>query len=472
MNISRSPGPLAQVAVTLLMVLLGRGVAGAQAGGENDRHVILISVDGLAGFYFDDDRAPMPTLRKLAAEGSLCTQMRCSFPTVTWPNHTTLVTGVPPAVHGVLGNNVVDRLSGETVKLIGDSKFEKTELVSSPTIYDAAHGAGLTTAAISWPATRNAPTLNWTVPDVYSQQLYERFTTPELWAELRAANVPVDLRGTWVDDDATMARCDWLSTRAATHTIERHRPALLLLHLLVADSVQHQYGPRTPEAYWAISYADDRVRDVLAAVERAKLTAQTTVMVVSDHGFFAFDKVIQPNIALKHAGLMRVEKDEIIQKDAYVLSQGGAAAVYLFDRTKSAEQLPRVTELLGGLEGVEKVIPSADFAAWGQPTPREHRWAPDLWLTAKQGYLFWHGVAGDDEVTDRIPPGAPAYRGMHGYSPEHRDMRGTFIVHGASAQRGATIDNMSNLDVAPTAARLLGIQLPTAQGKAVDAAIK
>lgn len=447
-------------------------VATARAGDDAPRNVVLISVDGLAGFYFDDDKAPMPTLRRLAAEGALCAQMSCSFPTVTWPNHTTLVTGVPPAVHGVLGNNVIDRLSGENVKLIGDSRYDKTELVAAPTIYDAAHAAGRVTAAISWPATRNAPTLNWTLPDVYSQQLFDRYATPQLLTELREANVPVDLRGVWVDADETMARSDYISTRAAVHLIERHQPGLLLLHLLTVDSVQHKYGPRSPEAYWAISYADSCVRDVLDALDRAKLADRTAVIVVSDHGFFAFEKVIQPNIALKQAGLLRVENNEITHKDAYALSQGGAAAVYLFDRDKSAQQLPQVIELLGKLEGVEKVITPDELEAWGQPSPRENRWAPDLWLAAKDGYLFWHGVVGDDVVTDRTPPGAPSYRGMHGYAPQHRNMRGTFLAHGAGIRPGVKIDEMSNLDVAPTAARLLGVPLPSARGKAVEAAVK
>ena len=132
-----------------------------------DNHcVILVSVDGLAGFYLDDPKAHMPTLRKLAAEGARADGLVCSFPTVTWPNHTTLVTGVTPAKHGVIGNNYLDRETGKTVPLIPDPLLDKDEVVKSPTIYDVAHKAGLTTSAIIWPATRNAKTLHFTVPDM------------------------------------------------------------------------------------------------------------------------------------------------------------------------------------------------------------------------------------------------------------------------------------------------------------------
>src|SRR5215213_3934105 len=76
---------------------------------DNDRHVILISVDGLAHYYFDDPKAPMPTIRKLAADGARAKRMKTSMPTNTWPNHTTLVTGVQPGKHGVIGNDYFDR---------------------------------------------------------------------------------------------------------------------------------------------------------------------------------------------------------------------------------------------------------------------------------------------------------------------------------------------------------------------------
>lgn len=460
---------LSHLVCTILLLLTPGGGLAAE---PPQRCVIIISIDGLAGFYFDDPAAHMPTLRRLAAEGALSSRMQCSFPTVTWPNHTTLVTGVPPAVHGVLANNLVDRLSGEPVKLIGDSVFDQQQIVHVPTIYDAAHAAGLSTAAVSWPATRNAPTLDWTLPDVYAQANFDRYATSNWLAELREAGVPVDRRGEWVDADETMARCDWLSTRAAVHAIEHHQPSLLLLHLLVADSVQHKFGPRTPEAYWALGYADDRVRDVLDAVERANLTSRTTLLVVSDHGFFAIDKVIQPNVAFKQAGLLDVQNGEIVRKDVYSISQGGAAPVYVLDRSKAAELIPRVTELLVDVEGVERVIPAEEFAELGQPTAREHRWAPDLWLAAKDGYVFWHAVEGDKVIADRLPADAPQYRGMHGYLPHHAGMRGTFLAHGAGIQANAKLDEISNLDVAPTAARLLDIEFPSAQGKPIEAALK
>src|SRR5271163_2166238 len=87
---------------------------------SSGRVVIMISVDGLAADYLDDPKAEMPTIRKMAAEGARAASMKAVNPTVTWPNHTTLVTGDQPARHGVVGNNYLDRTTGKKVTLIAD----------------------------------------------------------------------------------------------------------------------------------------------------------------------------------------------------------------------------------------------------------------------------------------------------------------------------------------------------------------
>ena len=79
------------------------------------RHVVLISVDGLAASYLDDPRANLPTLRMLAKKGARADGMITTFPSVTWPSHTSLVTGTRAASHGVIGNSVFDRRAGRAV---------------------------------------------------------------------------------------------------------------------------------------------------------------------------------------------------------------------------------------------------------------------------------------------------------------------------------------------------------------------
>src|SRR5436190_8999073 len=114
------------------------------AAANKDRHVLVVCVDGLPAYLFDDPNAPMPTIRKLAAGGFRAQGMVVSNPSVTWPNHTMLTTGVRPDRHGVLFNGVLERTSpGLPVRV--NPRKDKAELVRVPTIYDVLHEQGLTT---------------------------------------------------------------------------------------------------------------------------------------------------------------------------------------------------------------------------------------------------------------------------------------------------------------------------------------
>ena len=433
----------------------------AGAAAAEDRCVILISVDGLANFYLDDPRAELPTIRRLAEEGARAAGTVCSFPTVTWPNHTTLVTGVPPAKHGVLGNDYLDRESGTKVSLIPDPLFDKDQIVRVPTVYDVAHRAGLVTAGVIWPATRNARTLDFTVPDMAGDDAWPKYGTVDWLAELRQAGVPVDKHGTWVKESGGGVQRDWLYARMAAHVLQHHRPNLLLVHLVELDHVQHKFGPRTPEAYWAASYSDDRVRDIVEAARRSPLGERTTIIVASDHGFFPIEKEIRPNVLAKALGLRDGEK-----KQFACVPQGGACAVYLLADEDLPATIERLKSELGQVEAIDAVIGPEDFASIGQATPEEDPRAPDLWLSAESGYSFTDSDAGDDVVVPRSSPG-----GTHGYLPDQPDMLGTLVLSGAGIRSGVSLGKVSNMDVAPTIARLLGLELPGAEGKVLEAAL-
>lgn len=433
----------------------------ATSAAEADRCVILISVDGLANFYFDDPRADMPTIRQLAGRGARANGIVCSFPTVTWPNHTTLVTGTSPAKHGVLGNNYIDRKDGSSVPLIPDPLFDKEEIVKSPTIYDVAHAAGLKTAAVIWPASRNAPTLDWTVPDMFEADAWPKYGTRSWLEELREAGLPIEKQNTWCKEQGGGVQRDWLYARMAAHVLKHHAPNLLLVHLVEVDHVEHRFGPKTPEAYWSVSYADDRVRDIWEAAQASKWKDKTTIFVASDHGFFTVKKEIRPNVFLRKVGLLTEGK-----KQAISLSQGGGCAVYVLDDSQRAVITTRLRKELSEIEGVAGVFDSSQFAQVGQITRDKDPRAPDLWLAANDGFSFIDGRDGDEVVVTRATP-----NGTHGYLPDQPDMLGTLVISGHGVKPGTNLGKVSNMDVAPTMARLLGVEMPTADGKVLTAAL-
>jgi predicted AlkP superfamily pyrophosphatase or phosphodiesterase len=232
--------------------------------------------------------------------------MKASNPSVTWTNHTTLVTGVTPARHGVIGNNYFDRNSGKTVTLLWDPVFDKNETVKVLTIYDLAKSAGLRTAAIRWPATRNAASIDWCNPDLGKDKLVRRFTTPALYEECKAAGYKTDDGGGEKDEGVKRRNKiseDPMWTDVFDMVVKQHRPSLALFHIVNVDHVEHLNGPKSPEAYAAIKAADEEVRQVWNELKQ-DFPGKATPIVVSDHGFSAIEHAILPNVVLRQAGLV------------------------------------------------------------------------------------------------------------------------------------------------------------------------
>lgn len=440
------------------MLEFGRDLAVAEP--QRDRCVILVTLDGVANFYLDDPKAEMPVLRKLASEGARAEEgMISAFPTVTWPTHTALVTGATASRHGVVGNNYFDRNSGKSVPLYLDRVLNKDEAVQAPTLYDAAHAAGLKTAAVCWPATREAKTLDWTVPDMVDVDAWANYGTQSWLDELRQAGIPIEKQYAWsLLPEGGIPR-DWLYIRMVRHLIERHSPNLILLHLVEADHVQHIYGPRSAESYWIASFADHRIGELVDAIEATPMAGKTTIFVLSDHGYFSAHYEIRPNLALRKLGLIQ-GSGESEKRAAYCTAEGGACGVYIADQGRRDEIRQLLCSQLGSILGIQKVFAPDEFAQLGQPAPHENPRAADLWLVAKKGFAF-----SDDSEGDLLTIDKKKISGTHGYLPDQLDMLSLCVVSGPGVKPGTKLGKIRAIDIAPTVARILGIDLPTAEGK-------
>lgn len=423
--------------------------AGAQKNGaRKDRHVVLISIDGFAAYNLDDPKIPLPNIRGLAAEGVRADAMTVITPSVTWPNHTTLVTGVTPAKHGVLANGKIE--PGTTTPMTINPRRSKAELCRATTVYDVAHRAGLKTAEVDWPVTRSAETLDFSFPD-YPDTL--QYTTPGLVKELVGQGLLTGPEDPAFRGLGAVAR-DRVWTQAAVHLLKQEKPNLLLLHLLNTDGQQHAHGPSTTEAITALSLADRYVGDVLQAIKDAGLKKSTSVFVVADHGFVAVTKQIRPNVRLRARGMIQAPKF-----DAYCIPEGGLAYIYVPQARTQPELVSRTRQALEGLEGVDQIIGADQYAALGLPLPGKDSQAPDLVLAAKDGYGFSGDLTGDEIFLQ------PRQTGSHGYLASNPKVDAAFVASGLGIRKGSRVRRVRNLDVAPTIARLLGVSLPEADGQ-------
>jgi predicted AlkP superfamily phosphohydrolase/phosphomutase len=184
---------LAFVVIPLLLI----ETSNTRAADRPVKHVVLISVDGLSASYLTDPRAEMPNLRAIAAKGASAEGMLTSFPSVTWPSHTSLITGTHPARHGVIGNAVWNRKTGKQVTYIGDPVLTKVQAIRVPTLYDVAKKSGLSTASVIWPCSNGAKTLAWIIPDSNKPELHARYTTSGFADELSNAGIDISKLGSW-----------------------------------------------------------------------------------------------------------------------------------------------------------------------------------------------------------------------------------------------------------------------------------
>jgi len=455
MNLSalrRLRARLALPLLTLLAVVAAAPVVVLAA--NKDRHVVLISLDGFPAYLWRDATIPLPHLRQLAAEGVVAAALTIVNPAVTWPNHTSLVTGVAPQKHGVLYNGLVTRQGpGKPTKT--EQWADKAKLVRVPTVYDAAFHAGLTTAEVDWVAITNPGTITWSSPEITDP------TNPLAREMLAAGAVTAAELATGATQKPNIVWRDELWTRAACFIFAKHRPNLLLYHTLNTDSTHHRYGPGTLPSISALALADRLVGELLRTIDATGRRAQTTIIVTTDHGFKKVDKYIYPNVALKKAGLLRTAGATVAQCDVFVGTQGGIAFVYITDPARRAELLPKLKELFAQTEGVDRVLDAATEAhAHGMPTPAENEAMGELILYSKAGYSFSGAAAGELVSAPTVN-----YAGSHGYSSSDPELDGIFIAQGAGIRRGVKLDRVLNLDVAPTIARLLDIALPTADGR-------
>jgi predicted AlkP superfamily pyrophosphatase or phosphodiesterase len=235
------------------------------AEANKHRTVVVISLDGFPAYALDDPRLPTPTLRKLAREGVAATSMRPVNPTVTWPNHTAIVTGVDASEHHVLFNGLLTRPDGGGRPSIEPWRDKET-MVHAPTIYDIAHEAGLTTAQVDWVAIYRAKTITWQFPELPDPNgVIER----ELIAD---GTVTAEQLHTF--EDSSQAWQDEIWTAAAEEILEKHKPNLLLFHLLTLDDTNHEYGPMSPASFTAMAFLDAKVKQILECTAAHWVVAQ------------------------------------------------------------------------------------------------------------------------------------------------------------------------------------------------------
>ena len=445
----------------LLLALAAAGCAHGASDAPVGTHVVLVSIDGLRPEVYRDPDAlglRVPNLVALRDAGASALRMIPVFPSVTYPAHTTMVTGTRPAEHGIASNF-------ET----GLRWYRDAAAIRSPTLWDAAEAAGLATAIVTWPVSYGAK-VHWLIPEELSFDAVDRRalvrggSTPGLFDELEGRCGRVEIPAFDAPDSAE--KTDRMSACFAAELIRTRRPALVLVHLLDPDHQEHAHGPDSPEARAAFERSDALVGGLRAALRDAGISDRSVFAIVGDHGFARVHTALNVNALLLAAGFATLRDGKIEPSpDLRVSALGGSAALYLRDGAGAAQAQRLEAALRREIErrygGLVELLPAAELEAMGAFP------GASLGLAAGEGYMLV-AVDGPEAL---LPSAAFHLEGMHGYRPELPSMATGFLVAGPGIRRGAVLPFVRQLDVAPTLALLLGVPLESALGFPISGAL-
>lgn len=413
-------------------------------------HVIVISIDGFNPATYLDARHgyEMPALAALRDAGSHADGVVVATPSLTYPSHTSLATGVRPARHGIVSNTIFDPGTGSQLW------YFESRYLEVPALWDVARRHGLTTAGVSWPVSVGA-TMDVLYPET------NQAPRAQSWLELARQQSTPGLVDAVVDElggfgenaNRDPVQRDRFATAVATHAIRRHRPNLLMVHLMQTDSAQHAHGPHSAEARTAFANVDRHLAAIVTATEEAGIRARTAFVVTGDHGFSRVHSVFQPNVILRRAGLLTTD-DRGRLRAWRALAHGLAIRVDQPSNRALVDQVTRLFEELAGgqYRGLFRVVRRAELD--------EHGAYPEaaIFLEPAEGHYVSDGYQDDAFLV------ATGRRGAHGSLPDNPRLHTGFVASGAGIARGAPLAVIRQIDIAPTVARLLGFALSEVDG--------
>lgn len=397
----RRPRGVLRPALLVALALLGSAVCAS----ADQPVVILLSWDGVRHDYLD--RAPLPALDRMQQTGVRAERLVPVFPSNTFPNHVSLATGTYPDRHGIVDNVFRDRERG-----MYDYSPEANWLEAEP-IWAAAERQGVRAAVFFWVGSET----DW----------------HGVGASYRKSPFDGDI-GEGEKVDQILA---WLDLPSG------ERPSLIMAWWHGADGVGHVKGPEHPDVAVQLQEQDAYLARLLAGVDARDRWSETTLLVVSDHGMTEVTERVPIRESIESAGIA-----------AQVIPRSSTAAVHLEDPTTTRDAALAVLSAIPGVEVyTPETIPEAlrvnypgrmgDLLAVTH-APRtfyEASWLDSAWLWFGSQFLDW----------------TP---GMHGYAPDDPDMGAIFLAVGRGIPRGQRLGAVRNIDVAPTVARLLGIDPP------------
>ncbi|HEU5148125.1 MAG TPA: ectonucleotide pyrophosphatase/phosphodiesterase [Chryseosolibacter sp.] len=404
-----------------------------------DRHVVVVTIDGFRPNFYLEDKWDTPNLKAIKDKGAHAYGVNSVFPSITYPSHTTIVTGVQPSSHGIFYNAMFEKDSATKGQI-----YWHFDQITSPTLWEITQDAGLKAASVNWPVSVGAPTV-FNISDVGSkgQRVMEDSTNPAGISTVLRQKVLNNVPSIKVGVDKNVAAI-------AAWVIKTEKPNFMTVHLLGMDHAQHVHGRNGPEVEHTIVLADSAVGVIRKAIREAGIADNTLLIITGDHGFLDVNTTVSPNVWLKEWGLM---EDENSWK-AKFHTAGGGAFLFLKDKDDKTTRNTVMAKL--------KALPDAD-KKYFQTVDRKKLNSIGADPNVALGLSGLNGAAFSARTNALAVEKGKG--GTHGYFPDTRNIQTGFVAEGRGLKQQTRIQEMDLKDISAIVVEYLGLRMPSSKGK-------
>ena len=426
------------------------------------KYLIVISFDAVSSDDIDK-LEKLDNFKYLMDNGSVIKNVESVYPTLTYPAHATIMTGMYPKNHGII-NNTLNKFSDINPDWYWYRKYVKTK-----TLYDLASEKGLTTAALLWPVAGRS-SINYNLAEIFAPKPWQNQLVMSALAGSLKYQLDLNKRFGHLRNGLSQPALDNFVHESVKYTIDKYKPNLLLIHYTDVDTNRHYHGYNSKEANDALLRHDKRLGEIIKALKDANIFEESTIVALGDHSALDGDYMIRLNSLFRENGLLEVNKKGIITSyKAVAKNCDGSSYVYLKDKNDT-DTYKKVKELLENLKNSDKS--PIDFILNSKEAEDEGA-DPNcsFMVEGNLNYYFVDETLGKviekvkESEVGKVPHRTKA---THGYHPKKPNYNTFFMAFGKGIKKGVKIDGGKLINHGPTLAKILGVDLGKTDGEAEE----
>lgn len=424
---------------------------------ENHR-LIIVSLDAVG----QRDLAflkTLPNFKKIYEKSAVCENVESVYPSITYPAHTSIITGKKPIHHGVINNTLIQPKRPKP-----DWMWQR-KYVKGTTLYDEAIKKGYRVAALLWPVTAKSK-IHYNLPEVLANRPWQNQIIVSALNGTVSYEFALLKKFGHLRDGVRQPALDNFVHESALYTIRKYNPDMMLIHYTDVDTNRHIYGVNHKKVTEALKRHDDRLGDLLEALEETGDMEETTFVVLGDHYQMDVERVVYLNCMLRENGFLHTKEGKITDYQFLAKNCDGSCYIYANkEKQPDKEAYKKLTTLLEKCKadkvyGIEKIFTGKEAGELG---------ADDscvFFIEASKGVYFLDEFEYLTLSVNNIKKGK--MRGTHGYLPQKEGYQTFFMASGYGIKEGVSVPKMYLWDEGVTLSKLLQVDLGEVDGRVIE----